>query len=406
VKVAFCSLSEFTYVAECVDAAVALAREHDVRYLLGFRSRAAVELLESRGLSYEVVLNESPTLAGPAAARSTADLFAGYFFKQAEAVLPQLPGRLAAWGADIVLSHLRDFAGINAAAIVGVPVVSFGSHANPVRSEPHDPPFGSGLSRTAPERHRRLMWEYDREFHAGLDAVYNRTFRLPYGLAPVQGSSRHTSDALILLSTIPALGNTNSPTPDRVRYVGSLFSKSQAGVSELENGLLERLANSPRPRVFVSLGTTYSASLVHRCLGALEEFGGTVIASGTTATRSEPRFICAPFFQNVHAVLRACDAVVTVCGGKSVMDALAHGLPIVGLPRQGEQRDIAMALREHGAAMLPGLRKWDARAFCSDVETVCRDDSYREASSRLKAQVASSGGSALAASEVLRVAAP
>ena len=96
-KIAICSLSTFTYVAECVDAAVVLARSHDVRFMLGFRSAPAVALLERLGLAYEVLLDEPPVLAGAAAARSTRELFTDFFFRQAEAVMPQLPARLAAW---------------------------------------------------------------------------------------------------------------------------------------------------------------------------------------------------------------------------------------------------------------------------------------------------------------------
>ncbi len=404
-KIAICSLSTFTYVAECVDAAVVLARSHDVRFMLGFRSAPAVALLERLGLAYEVLLDEPSVLAGAAAARSTRELFTDFFFRQAEAVMPQLPARLAAWGADVVLSHLRDFAGINAAAIVGLPVVSFGSHGNPVRCEPVDPPFGSGLCRTAPASRVQLMWKFDREFHDGLDAIYNRTLRQPYGLPPVHHASTHASERLILLSLIPALGNTNAPVPAHVRFVGSLFSNAGASAGPGEQALLERIAASPRPRVFVSLGTTYGASLVPRCLDALEAFEGTVIASGTPAARVEPGRVCAPFFQDVHAVLDACDAAVSVCGGKTVMDLLAHGLPIVGLPRQGEQQDVAMALREHGAALLPALRKWEPPAFRSAVESACRDDIYRTAANRLRADVASSGGAVQAVEEVLRATA-
>ncbi len=404
-RIAICSLSTFTYVAECVDAAVVLARSHDVRFMLGFRSAPAIALLERRGLAYEVLLDEPLVLAGAAAARSAHELFTDFFFRQAEAAMPRLVARLERWGAELVLSHLRDFAGINAAAVVGVPVISFGSHANPVRCEPSDPPFGSGLYRTAPAARRQLMWQFDREFHEGLDPIYNRTFRQPYGLPPVHRASTHASERLILLSLIPALGNANAPVPAHVRFVGPLFANAGASAGPDERALLEHIAASPRPRVFISLGTTYGASLVHDCLDALEHFDGTVVASGTPAVRTEPGLICTPFFEDVHAALGACDAAVTVCGGKTVMDLLVHGLPIVGLPRQGEQKDVAVALQAHGAALLPCLRKWEPAAFRAAVASVCRDDAYRTAATRLRAEVVSSGGAAYAAEEVLRAVA-
>lgn len=390
-KIAICSLSTFTYVAECLDLAVALSRDHEVRYLLGFRSEPAVALLESRGLSYDVMLDASPTAAGPADASSTRAVFSEFFFAHAEAVLPGVARRLEAWGADLVLAHLRDFAGINAADICGIPIVSFGSHASPVRVEPDDPPFGSGLPATASDGQRRLLWRYDREFHAGLDDEYNARLRRPYGLALVAHASTHASNRLVLLSVVPSLGRLAS-TPAHVRCVGPLFSNTGARPTDDERAMLDRIDAAPRPRVFVSLGTTYGASLLPRWLDALEGFEGTVVASGTDQYQDMPGRVAAPFFADVHRVLRACDAVVSVCGGKTLMDALSHGLPVVGLPQQGEQKDLAVALQHEDAALLPCLRKWDAAAFASAVSAVVREPQCRHAALRLKAEVEASGG--------------
>jgi UDP:flavonoid glycosyltransferase YjiC (YdhE family) len=73
------------------------------------------------------------------------------------------------------------------------------------------------------------------------------------------------------------------------------------------------------------------------------------------------------------------------------MDALAQGKPIVALPRQGEQKEIALALAEEGAAILPCPRKWDAEAFLNAVGEVCHKPSYREAARRLQQEVMDSG---------------
>lgn len=390
-KIAICSLSTFTYVAECLDLAAELSRTHEVRYVLGFRSEPAVALLESRGLSYDVILDGPPVTTGPAHASSTRALFTEFFVRQADAVLPGLVRRLKAWGAGLVLAHLRDFAGINAADICGIPVVSFGSHASPVRVEPDDPPFGSGLAVAASDAQRRLLWRYDREFHAGLDEEYNARLRRPYGLAPIAHASTHASDRLVLLSVAPSLGRLAS-TPAHVRCVGPLFSNAGVQPTDDERAMLARIDAAPRPRVFVSLGTTYGASLLPRCLEALHGFDGTIVASGSTERLETVGLIAAPFFSDVHRVLRACDAVVSVCGGKTLMDALSHGLPVVGLPQQGEQKDLAVALQHEDAALLPCLRKWDAAAFASAVSAVVREPQCRHAALRLKAEVEASGG--------------
>ena len=398
-KIAVCSLSEFTYVAEFVDAAMILSERHEVVYFLGYRSPSALELLESRGIRYEVLLDHPPLLQGPAKVESTEMLFTEFFFKQAGLVLPALLKRLEAWGAEAVSSHLRDFAGVNAAEILGIPLVSFGSHATPVRTECLDPPFGGGLARTSSHAQRSMMWRLHHEFNHKLDQHYNRLLRFPHGLNAVQGCTTHSSTRLVLLSLIASLGNTHSLLPDHVHYVGSLYSRMNNAADEWERTVHAQIRERPHPRIFVSLGTTYGSGLLPKCIDALADFQGTVIASGTD-TRSAKHLITAPFFKDVDAVLKACDAVVTICGGKTVMDALAHGLPMIGLPCQGEQKEIALALAEHGAAALPCLRKWDARNFKKAVMAVSTAETYRLAAAQLQTESASAGGAEKAVSEI------
>ncbi len=375
-KIAICSLSELTYVSEFIDAAEALAQRHEVRYFLGYPNTGSIKLLHRRGLPFEVMLDTKPELGHPASANSTHDLFSGFFFKQAEWVLPNLIRQMKAWGADIVISHLRDFAGINAAETLGIPVVSFGSHANPCRREPVDPPFGSGLSRTSTSAQRQLMWRLHRDFHRKIDDEYNRRLRLPFGLSAIENSTTHVSQKLVLLSIIASLGYGNSPS---VHFVGPLCFRPKVIPVADEADLIGELQISPRPRVFLSLGSTYGTALGNECLAALDGFKGTVI------TR---------YFEDVFSVIEASDVVVTVCGGKTVMDALAHGKPMVGLPQQGEQKEIALALSEQGAAILPCLRRWDAEAFRSAVEDVCGEPAYREAARKLQQEVVNSGRAA------------
>jgi UDP:flavonoid glycosyltransferase YjiC (YdhE family) len=372
-KIAICSLSELTHVSEFIDAAEALARRHEVRYFVGYPNAESLALLQRRGLPFEVMLETKPALEHPATAASTYDLFSGFFFRQAELILPALLRQMKEWGTEIVFAHLRDFAGLNAAEALGIPVVSFGSHTNPVRREPVDPPFGSGLSRQATAGQKQLMWGLQRDFHFKIDEEYNRRLRRPLGLSAIQNSTTHVSRRLVLLSIIPSLGYGH---PSPVHFVGPLCARHKVSPAPEEADLIRELRSSPRPRVFLSLGTTYGTDLRDDCLAAFDGFEGTVITG---------------FFEDVLSVTEACDVVVTVCGGKTVMDALARGKPIVALPRQGEQKEIALALAEEGAAILPCPRKWDAEAFLNAVGEVCHKPSYREAARRLQQEVMDSG---------------
>jgi UDP:flavonoid glycosyltransferase YjiC (YdhE family) len=162
-----------------------------------------------------------------------------------------------------------------------------------------------------------------------------------------------------------------------------------------------------RPRVFLSLGTTYAGLFLERALEALRDFPGGVIVSWSgvpssafaLADRAE-RVVYSRFFSNVAAVLRQVDAVVTVAGGKTVMDALREGKPLICLPGQGEQREIALALRAAGAAEIPCAWKWDSTEFSEAVRKVSSEFRYTRAAEVLQAEILAMNGPRAAAEAI------
>jgi UDP:flavonoid glycosyltransferase YjiC (YdhE family) len=178
--------------------------------------------------------------------------------------------------------------------------------------------------------------------------------------------------------------------------VGPLFSRRGASPGAAEAALLEQIASSPRPRVFLSLGTTYVSRLLEPCLEALADFPGTLVTSGGGRFSQPPaplagRFY-APFIADVDAVLKHADAVVTVGAGKSAVEALAHGCPLVCLPQQGEQWEIALALRRLGAGAVPCRGRFDPVAFARGTLEVATNPAYASSARSLGKEVARSGG--------------
>ena len=403
-RIAICSLSQFAYVAESVDVAQRLNEKHDVCHFLGFSCPDALSLLEKKQVPYQVLLDKQIDIESivtvPAAAKSTYDLFANGFFKQAELTLPALIKALRAWKPDLVLSYLRDYAGMTAAEILGVPMASFGSFPSPVRIEGLDPPYGAGVSQDAPPRLLQLMWKLHHEFNRRVDPLYNATIRRPYGLDDVCGVSTLHSHRLTLLGTIPALSNKNSPDPPYVKYVGPLFSGNGAPAGADEPEKIARIASSPRPRVLLSLGTTYVGPLIVKCLQALLAFPGTVIVTlgsnrmdhHLAPLLERQNVIWSPFFSDFKRVLELVDAVVTVTATKTVLASLAAGKPLVCVPQQGEQYEQAYQLQALGAAEVPCPRHWDARTFASMTGQVATEHRYARAASVLQAHVERSGG--------------
>ncbi len=402
-RIAICSLSQFPYVAEFVDAAQQLSEEHEVCYFIGFYCQDSINLLKKRHLPYQVLLDEQVNIASvltvPAAAQSTYDLFKSYFFKHAELLLPSLLESLRAWKPDLILSYLRDYGGMTAAEILDIPMVSFGSFESPLRVEGIDPPFGAGVSRDAPQRMLQLMWKLHHEFNNKVDGLYNDTIRRPYGLSDIRGVSTLHSSKLVLLSTISILSNKYSPDPPYVKYVGPLFSGKVESVDADEGEQIATIASSPKPRVFVALGTTHVEPMLEKCIKALATFPGTVIVSLGGKTHIEigsflerKNVIWKSFFLKFNSVLGLVDTVITVTAAKTVLAALAAGKPLVCVPQQGEQYERAYRLQSLGAAEVPCPRRWDALRLAKVTEQVARESRYSQASSVLQAEIEQSGG--------------
>ena len=402
-RIAVCSLSQFAHVSEFVNVVQRLQEKHEVCYLLGFHCQRAVELLETQDVPYRVLLSQALDIASeltvPAAARSMHELFRDYFIQHARLVLPNLLEALRDWQPALILSYLRDYAGITAAEILDLPVVSFGSLPSPVRIEGVDPPFGAGVAQDAPERVLRMMWRFHHNFDDRIDPLYNEALRRPFGLDDIHQVSTFHSHRLVLLGTIPLLSNKRSPEPPYIQYVGRLFSGTGAQAQDGEAIQIARIASGPGPKVLVSLGTTYVEPLLKKCLRALASFSGTIVVTVGHRIDDPLRLLLerenvvwAPFFSDFDTVLAHVDAVVTVTAAKTVLAALAAGRPLVCLPRQGEQAERAVRLQSLGAAEMPCPRRWDPEAFAASVNRVATDGRYREAASGLQAAVRSSGG--------------
>jgi UDP:flavonoid glycosyltransferase YjiC (YdhE family) len=401
-KIAICSLFQFTHVAELIDLAEALAQEHEVCYFLGFYCLKSVKLLEERKINYQILGNKSTkvssVLPNPDTILLASDLFLKYFIKYAEITLPLLLKYLKQWKPDLILSHLRDYSGIIAAEILELPVVSFGSHTSPVRIKGIDPPFASGISCNSPPEIINFMWRLYHRFNEKIAPYFNQKIRYPYGLSEISKVSTLHSPQLVLLSLFPALSNKNSLEPDYIKYVGSLFSKKtkDKDVREKEVKLQATIAKTPKPRIFVSLGTTYIKLLLEKCLQTLTNFSGTIIVSlGNTNDLNlnlfpdKFNFIYHDFFEDVDKIIELSDLVITVGGGKTVLDTLIHGKPLFCLPQQGEQQEIAFALKSLGVAEMIPQGKWNSEKFIDKIKLITKNFYYSQNALKIQKEIKS-----------------
>jgi UDP:flavonoid glycosyltransferase YjiC (YdhE family) len=402
-RIAICSLSQFTYVAEFSGAAQSLNERHEVCYFLGFHCQDSIRLLEQKKIPYQVALEQSldikSTLTVPSDANSTYDIFAKYFLKHAELELPYLIESLRSWKPDLVLSFFRDYAGMTAAEILNIPMISFGSAGSLSRTEGIDPPYGSGISRDASTRLLQLMWKRHHEFNAKLDWLYNQTIRCPHGLSDICQISTLQSDHLALILNIPSLSNKYSEEPHHIKYVGPIYPGNIGKEEENCPSIVEKIELMPSPRIFVCLGTTHVQLLIEKCLKALITFSGSVIVSlgGKVDVRLAPllvrnNVVWSTFFPDLSRVIKLSDAIITVTAPKTVLASLAVGKPIICLPMQGEQYELAYRLQSLGAGEVPCQRHWDEQIFAEVTEQVTAGKTYKQSAAILQREIESSGG--------------
>ncbi len=152
--------------------------------------------------------------------------------------------------------------------------------------------------------------------------------------------------------------------------------------------------STERSLIYLTLGTIVTDLAVYRLvLSALADSGADVLV--TTGRQNDPTALD-PVPENAVVeqyvpqadVLPRCALVVTHGGSGSMLGALAHGLPMLVLPRAADQFENAAALVAAGAAeaLLPD--ELTADAVRRKVAPLLHESGYRETTRGLAAEIA------------------
>lgn len=150
-----------------------------------------------------------------------------------------------------------------------------------------------------------------------------------------------------------------------------------------------------RPVVYVSLGTVpifNRPEFFAPILTGLADLDVDVIV--TVGADTDPAAL-GDVPSNVHieqwlslpALLMRCDAVVCHGGAGTTLAALAQGLPLVLLPRGADQFPTAAACARAGAAEVLTPDAITADAVRGAVQLVLKEESYRTAAGRIRAEI-------------------
>ena len=217
----------------------------------------------------------------------------------------------------------------------------------------------------------RLRALCERQTQRFTDAYNAALTQLNPAAVPVADATAAGSPQLTLIAYPDELA------PDAARpgvaLVGPVVRDEQA-----DDALLRALARRrpDTPTVYVSLGTFLSAreDVLTKILTGLRQLDVNAVISTGIADRARlgplpEHWHAAPSLPQV-AVLATCDAVVCHGGNNTVMEALAHGLPVLAGPMSSDQFVAAEDLRRAGVGDAFAPNDDDAQDIALKVEAL------------------------------------
>jgi MGT family glycosyltransferase len=253
------------------------------------------------------------------------------------------------------------------------------------------PPMGPGVAPAQNDEERAMqagMAAYNVQlFDSGLPQLNQLRARL--GLAPLHRLYDQWAAAdAILLGTSPAFDFPADSLPANIRYVGPQL----CGPAWAEAWQPAWPADDPRPLVLVSFSTTFQnhVEVLQRVIDALDRFSVRVVATLGPALASDavrPAANTQVVSSAPHdQLMREAALVVTHGGHGTVINALAHGAPLLVIPHGRDQNDIAarVTAREAGLRLTASATTEEITAA---VDLLLSDPRYRESAQRLGARI-------------------
>jgi UDP:flavonoid glycosyltransferase YjiC (YdhE family) len=208
--------------------------------------------------------------------------------------------------------------------------------------------------------------------------------RQSYGL-PYLGSllDVYTHGDYVLYADLPALFQT-ADIPASHRYIGPIFWSPTVPLPPWWNEL-----DAQKPIVYVSLGSSGPAELLPRVIEALGKLPVTVVlaTSGRWTPTSLPKNVAASeYLPGDHVAERA---VLVICNGgsPSVYQALAKGVPVIGIASNMDQFLCMSGVENAKAGVLLRAGRLTENSLRNAVETVTRE-SYKQAAQKVARELA------------------
>jgi len=212
---------------------------------------------------------------------------------------------------------------------------------------------------------------------------------------------------LVLVTSLHELdGVTADPAPN-VRYAGPAFTWPPAP----RHWHLPSPAGDSRPLILASLSTMpgqTTPALLQHVLDALADLPARVLITTSTVppgTLTPPPNAAVTAWLPHQAILPSTSLMITHGGHGSVTAALAHGVPLVCIPRPGADQPIIATRVEALGAGQTVSRQAPARELHDAAGHVLATRSYQQIAGRLARIIGQHDGPATAASALQDLAA-
>jgi len=205
-----------------------------------------------------------------------------------------------------------------------------------------------------------------------------------YGLDPLKSLKEvYTCGDWTLYLDLPALAPTSN-IPDNHFYIGPVLWSPDIPLPEWWNGISRN-----KPILYVTLGSSGDIKFMNVLIDTLGKMPVTAIVA--SAGRFEPLHLPDNIFAETYLPgLEASEiASLVVCSGgtATTYQALACGVPVLGIPSNADQYLSMEAIEKQGAGLLIRSRNVTGRNIRKGIETILENADYKQNANRLKNKI-------------------
>jgi len=218
-------------------------------------------------------------------------------------------------------------------------------------------------------------------------------YRRSQGLPPFLRWDRSVSTIAVICNMTPGFNYNRRERKRPFYYTGPFLDEHRAPVSFPYDRL------NGKPIVYASMGTIVTGKekvyrhVAEACMKLPLQL---VMSMGKWHSQDRvPEFpgdpIVVPFVPQLE-ILRRATVVITHAGANTVMEALAHGCPLLAIPITTDQPAIANRLAWTGAGKCIPLREISPSRIRSTIEEILNNHSYRERARVIQREIQECGG--------------